>query len=117
MEAGDKLPLTMASDEPTYEELLEENYELHEEKRALSSRIQGLETDLAEHTGAGRESERRASEIGRLEKDLADATAHSHACKREIEKLKTERDMRQRESTSGLKLHCKIKRNGTMIYS
>jgi hypothetical protein len=97
LEAGDKLPLTMASDEPTYEELLEENYELHEEKRALSSRIQGLETDLAEHTGAGRESERRASEIGRLEKDLADATAHSHACKREIEKLKTERDMRQRE--------------------
>ena len=48
----------MASDEPTYEELLEENYELHEEKRALSSRIQALETDLAEHTGAGRESER-----------------------------------------------------------
>ena len=98
MEAGDKLPLTMASDEPTYEELLEENYELHEEKRALSSRIQALETDLAEHTGAGRESERRASEIGRLEKDLADATAHSHACKREIEKLKTDRDMWQREN-------------------
>ena len=63
----------MTSDEPSYEELLEENYELHEEKRALSSRMQALETDLVEHAGAGRESERRASEIGRLEKDLADA--------------------------------------------
>jgi predicted nucleic acid-binding Zn-ribbon protein len=87
----------MTSDEPTYEELLEENYELHEEKRALSSRMQALETDLAEHAGAGRESERRASEIGRLEKDLADANTDLRACKRQIEKQKTEGDMRQRE--------------------
>ena len=58
----------MASDDPSYEELLDENYELHEESKKIRSRLQSLEQSLVEERERARESDRRAAEIERLRK-------------------------------------------------
>ena len=71
----------MVDDEdPSYEELLEENYELHEERKITAARLQSLERDLAEERSTGRDNARSAVEIERLQQ----VANHARACTRMI---------------------------------
>lgn len=77
--------------DPTYEELLEENYELQEEKKALANQMQLLE----QKRGAEMDNnERRASEIEQLRKNLAQAQSYEL----QVDQLKEERDVWERKS-------------------
>ena len=85
----------MANDDPTYEELIEENYELHEEVKALTSQVRLLE-DLSQRR-TGIEDEQRASEIESLQRNLARAQGDARDHKVEVEQLRGERDAWERK--------------------
>jgi hypothetical protein len=88
----------MARDEdPSYEEILDENYDLHEEQKRLLDRIQGLENDLTEERTADRDNERRAIEIERLQIIASQARTEAAERKRENEQHGEERETWARE--------------------
>ena len=62
-----------SSDDPTYEELYEENLELLEDKEKLASRVRALESELAEGRDAGRQGEAAAAALERVRADLGRA--------------------------------------------
>ena len=77
-------------DDPSYEDVLDENYELHEEIKAFNMRLQSLENDLSEERKRNLESEGRAVEIERL-KNLVDSSVEEAAERqREAERNKQE---------------------------
>ena len=85
------------SDDPSYDELLEENYELHEERKNLLDRVRSLENDLAEERNAGLDNKRRASEIERLQTIASRARAEAEDFKRGAIKHQGERETWARE--------------------
>ena len=88
----------MARDEdPSYEEILDENSDLHEEQKRLLDRIQGLENDLTEERTADRDNERRAIEIERLQIIASQARTEAAEHKRENEQHGEERETWARE--------------------
>ena len=86
-----------AANEPTYEELLEENFELNEEKKIVLGQVQALENSLVEERSARGESELRASEIDELQSALATAQEDAKNFKLIIHSLKQERTEWERE--------------------
>ncbi len=82
----------MASDDPSYEELLDENYELHEESKKIRSRLQSLEQSLVEERERARESDRRAAEIERLRKRADSLIKNVADCNREAEQHAQEQE-------------------------
>jgi len=86
-----------AANEPTYEELLEENFELNEEKKIVLGQVQALENSLAEERSARGERELRASEIDELQSSLAAAQADIKNFKLIVSSLKEERVEWERE--------------------
>ena len=89
--------LLLMSDDPSYDELLEENYELHEERKNLLDRVRSLENDLAEERNAGLDNKRRASEIERLQTIASRARAEAEDFKRGAIKHQGERETWARE--------------------
>ena len=84
-------------DDPTYQEILEENFDLHDERKRLQNRIEALETDLAEERTAGQDNQRRTVEIERLQNIANDARTEAAERKRENERINDEREAWARE--------------------
>jgi len=82
----------MDNDDPSYDELLEENYELHEEVKTITHRLQTLEQDLATARTSTREHDCRAAELERLQNVASAALADVAERNQEIEQLKHERE-------------------------
>ena len=82
----------MTDEDPTYEELLEENYELHEERKTIKERLHSLENELTEERKTGQDNEHRAIEVERLQAVANHAREEAAERKRDIEQHAKDRD-------------------------
>ena len=66
-------------------------------KKKLTERLQSLENDLTEERRAGRDNERRVSEIERLQSLASRAREEAEDREREVETFQSEREAWERE--------------------